>query len=332
MSILVTGGAGYIGSHTVRKLTDIGYNVIVYDSLEKSHKESVKDIPLIVGNILDEQLLDSTMKKYNIQSVIHFAAYSLVGESMAEPEKYYVNNVCGTVNLLKVMLNNNIKRIVFSSTAAVYGEPQEIPITENSPKNPTNVYGKTKLMIEEILKDYDLAYGLKYISLRYFNACGADESGEIGEDHTPETHLMPLVLQSALGKLPEIRIFGTDYPTPDGTCIRDYIHVNDLAEAHILALEKLLADGQSAVYNLGNGNGFSVREVIRAAEEVVGKPIKVVEGERRPGDPAVLVASAEKIKRELGWQPKYQGLKEIIETAWKWHQLHPNGYNTNENF
>ncbi|MFZ5754731.1 MAG: UDP-glucose 4-epimerase GalE, partial [Bacillota bacterium] len=189
-----------------------------------------------------------------------------------------------------------------------------------------------KLMIEEILKDYDLAYGLKYISLRYFNACGADESGEIGEDHTPETHLMPLVLQTALGKLPEIKIFGTDYPTPDGTCIRDYIHVNDLAEAHILALEKLLADGQSAVYNLGNGNGFSVREVIRAAEEVVGKPIKVVEGERRPGDPAVLVASSERIKRELGWQPKYQGLKEIIETAWKWHQLHPNGYNTNEKF
>lgn len=326
MRIIVCGGAGYIGSHTVRELYRSGYEVLVLDNLIKGHREAIGDISLVEVDINDKPSLKQVFQKHKFAAVMHFAAYSLVGESVAEPALYYRNNVLGTLNLLEVMLAHGVKRIIFSSTAAVYGEPKEVPITEEHPTRPTNPYGATKLAVEEMLRWFDQAYGLKYISLRYFNACGADESGEIGEDHTPETHLIPLVLQTALGKLPEIRIFGTDYPTPDGTCIRDYIHVNDLAEAHILALEKLLADGQSAVYNLGNGNGFSVREVIRAAEEVVGKPIKVVEGERRPGDPAVLVASSERIKRELGWQPKYQGLKEIIETAWKWHQLHPNGY------
>lgn len=305
MPILVTGGAGYIGSHTVKELTKNNTQVIVYDSLVKGYREAVSGVPLVVGNIFDEKLLDKTIKEYNIQSVIHFAAYSLVGESMSDPQMYYHNNVCGTLSLLKVMLQNNVKKLAFSSTAAVYGEPVEIPITEESPKVPTNVYGKTKLMIENILDDYDKAYGLKYISLRYFNASGAEESGEIGEDHAPETHLIPLVLQTALGKREAISVYGDDYPTPDGTCIRDYIHVTDLAQAHILALNALEKGRNSQVYNLGNGNGFSVKEVIETAEKVTGIRINKEISARRPGDPAILVASSDRIRKELGWQPRY---------------------------
>jgi len=256
---------------------------------------------------------------------MHFAAYSLVSESVAEPALYYRNNVIGTLNLLETMLAYGVKKIIFSSTAAVYGEPVAVPITEEHPTNPTNPYGATKLAVEGMLKWFSRAYGLNYVSLRYFNAAGADAAGDIGEDHEPETHLIPLVLQTALGRRPEIRIFGTDYPTPDGSCIRDYIHVGDLARAHVLALTRLVNEGASTVYNLGNGNGFSVREVIRVAQEVVGKTIKAVEAERRSGDPAVLVASSDKIRKELGWQPKYTDLKTIISTAWEWHKNNPNG-------
>lgn len=251
---------------------------------------------------------------------MHFAANSLVGESVVRPDIYYRNNVSGTLNLLEAMQKAGITYFIFSSTAAVYGEPKEIPITENHPSVPASPYGSTKLAVEDMLKWFSRAYRFKYVSLRYFNAAGADPTGDIGEDHNPETHLIPLVLKTALGQLPEISILGTDYPTPDGTCIRDYIHVNDLADAHILALRRLLDGGGSAVYNLGNGCGFSVREVIQAAERVVGKPINVKEADRRPGDPAVLVASSEKIKKELGWQPKFTTLEQIIETSWKWHR------------
>lgn len=315
--ILVTGGAGYIGSHTVRRLRKKGYDVVVYDNLSKGHRWAVKDAELVVGDILDYARVCEVIKKYGIDSVIHFAAYSLVGESMQNPQMYYVNNVSGTISLLRAMINCGVKKIVFSSTAAVYGEPEEVPIKENSRLNPTNVYGRTKLMIESILRDYDMAYGLKYVALRYFNAAGADDKGDIGEDHTPETHLIPLVLKAAKGEREDIKIFGTDYDTPDGTCVRDYIHVNDLADAHVLALESL-KEGRSNVYNLGNGNGFSVKQVIEVAEKVTGKSINKVESDRRPGDPAVLIASSEKIRKELGWRPVYTNLEKIIQTAWNW--------------
>lgn len=315
--ILVTGGAGYIGSHTVRRLRGRGYDVVVYDNLSKGHRWAVKDVELVVGDISDYARVCEVIKRYGIDSVIHFAAYSLVGESMQNPQKYYVNNVIGTISLLRAMVDCGVKKIVFSSTAAVYGEPKEVPIKEDSLLNPTNVYGRTKFMIESILRDYDMAYGLKYVALRYFNAAGADEKGDIGEDHDPETHLIPLVLKAIKGEREDIKIFGTDYDTPDGTCIRDYIHVNDLADAHILALESL-KEGRSDVYNLGNGNGFSVKEVIEVAERVTGKTVKKVESDRRSGDPAVLIASSEKIKRELGWRPVYTDLEKIIQTAWNW--------------
>lgn len=315
--ILVTGGAGYIGSHTVRRLKRKGYDVVVYDNLSKGHRWAVKDTELVVGDILDYAKVCEVIKKYGIDSVIHFAAFSLVGESMQDPQMYYVNNVSGTISLLRAMINCGVKKIVFSSTAAVYGEPKEVPIREDSPLNPTNVYGRTKLMIESMLKDCEMAYGLKHVILRYFNAAGADDKGDIGEDHSPETHLIPLVLKAAKGEREDIKIFGTDYNTPDGTCIRDYIHVNDLADAHILALESL-KEGRSDIYNLGNGNGFSVKEVIEMAEKVTGKSIKKTEDDRRAGDPAVLIASSEKIKRELGWRPVYTDLEAIIQTAWNW--------------
>lgn len=329
MAILVTGGAGYIGSHTVRELIKQGNEVIVYDNLEKGHRQAIGNVPLVIGDILDTELLDTTMKRHKITSVIHFAAYSLVGESMQDPQKYFINNVTGTLNLLKVMQRNNVKKIVFSSTAAVYGEPDVSIITEDIIKNPTNIYGKTKLMIEEILSDYDKAYGLRYISLRYFNACGANISGEIGEDHTPETHLIPLVLKTALGIREKISIFGNDYPTKDGTCVRDYIHVTDLAQAHILALDALENGANSAVYNLGNGNGFTVKEVIEVAEKVTELNINKEIAARREGDPAILVASSDRIKEELGWKPQYSSLEKIIETAWQWHKNNPNGFEEN---
>lgn len=326
MNVLVTGGAGYIGSHTVRRLNKMGKNVVVYDNLVKGHKGAVKAGEFVKGDIFDSELLKATIKKYNIESVVHFAAYSLVGESMEKPSMYYHNNVKGTLNLLDVMMECNIKKLVFSSTAAVYGEPESVPITENISKNPTNVYGKTKLIMENAMEDYSNAYGLKYIALRYFNACGADIAGDIGEDHNPESHLVPLVLEAALGKRESIKIFGDDYKTIDGTCIRDYIHVNDLASAHILALESLYDGAASDVFNLGNGNGFSVKEIINAAELATGLNIKREITTRRAGDPAILIASSDKIKSKLGWKPEFLDIKKIIETAWQWHKNNPNGY------
>ena len=326
MKVLVTGGAGYIGSHTVRLLAAQGHDVIVYDNLSKGHREAVIGQRLVQGDIFDGELLEETLRRNEITAVVHFAAYSLVGESQEKPEAYYKNNVCGTLNLLETMLRCGVKKMVFSSTAAVYGEPQAALISEEMTKNPTNVYGRTKLIMENAMEDYSRAYGLKYKALRYFNACGADPAGDIGEDHNPESHLIPLVLQTCLGQREAIKIFGSDYPTPDGTCIRDYIHVNDLAKAHLLALEDLEGGGESAAYNLGNGNGFSVRQIIEAAEAVTGIKIRKDEAPRRSGDPAVLVAGSEKIRRELGWQAEFTEIKEIIATAWRWHQKNPRGF------
>lgn len=326
MNILVTGGAGYIGSHTVKMLNDLGKNVIAYDNLSKGHRSAVKCNVFVKGDIFDSELLEDTIKRYGIDSVVHFAAYSLVGESMEKPIIYYHNNVEGTLNLLNVMLKCNVKKLVFSSSAAVYGEPDTVPITEEISKKPTNVYGRTKLIMENVMEDYSNSYGLKYIALRYFNACGADDSGSIGEDHNPESHLIPIVLQACLGIRDGIKIFGDDYPTKDGTCIRDYIHVNDLARAHILALKALQEGQSSGAYNLGVGSGFSVKEIIDEAENITGIKIKKEIVQRRAGDPAVLIASSEKIRRSLGWEPEYIDIRNIIGTAWKWHRSHPNGY------
>ena len=324
--ILVTGGAGYIGSHTVRELRDRGMDCVVYDNLVTGHIEAVGDAPFVKGDIFDKELLLKTFAEYNVDSVVHFAAYSQVGESMAHPAKYYRNNVAGTLSLLDAMLEGGVKYLVFSSSAATYGESGEGLITEDSPQRPTSVYGQTKLMMEQFMADFDRAYGMRYVALRYFNAAGAHKSGEIGEAHDPESHLIPVILQAALGVRDHIGIYGDDYPTRDGTCIRDYIHITDLADAHIRALEYLKNGGKSTHYNLGNGNGFSVKEVIETARRVTGRAIPArVEG-RRPGDPATLVASSEKIKRELGWDPQYDSLEEIVASAWKWHSAHPHGY------
>ena len=324
--ILVTGGAGYIGSHTVRELRDRGMDCVVYDNLVTGHIEAVGDAPFVKGDIFDKELLLKTFAEYKVDSVVHFAAYSQVGESMAHPAKYYRNNVAGTLSLLDAMLEGGVKYLVFSSSAATYGESGEGLITEDSPQRPTSVYGQTKLMMEQFMADFDRAYGMRYVALRYFNAAGAHKSGEIGEAHDPESHLIPVILQAALGVRDHIGIYGDDYPTRDGTCIRDYIHITDLADAHIRALEYLKNGGKSTYYNLGNGNGFSVKEVIETARRVTGRAIPArVEG-RRPGDPATLVASSEKIKRELGWDPQYDSLEEIVASAWKWHSAHPHGY------
>lgn len=319
MNILVCGGAGYIGSHVVRQLQHRGYEVLVLDNLIKGHLNAIGKAPFIKADIIDKRALQQVFYQNRVDVVMHFAAFSIVGESVKRPDLYYRNNVAGTLNLMQTMLENGVNKLIFSSTAAVYGEPREIPIGEDHDTKPTNPYGATKLAVEEMLKWFSQAYGLNYISLRYFNAAGADDSGDIGEDHNPETHLIPLVLKTALGALPEVKIFGTDYPTPDGTCIRDYIHVKDLANAHILALQSLVSGGKSMVYNLGNGSGFSVRDVIETAQKVTGKPIRVVETARRAGDPAVLVATADKIKQELGWQPQFKGIQQIISSAWHWH-------------
>ncbi|MBP2654149.1 MAG: galE [Firmicutes bacterium] len=331
MSVLVTGGAGYIGSHTVRELIAAKLNVIVYDNLSTGHQEAVPEGVLFVrGDIHDGQLLARTMKEYEVDSVVHFAAASLVGESMTQPSKYYNNNVAGTLALLDAMLAAEVGQIVFSSTAAVYGEPEGWPITEAAAVSPTNVYGRTKLMIEQMLADYSRAYKLAYVSLRYFNAAGAAEGGKIGEDHSPETHLIPLILKTALGKRSSIDVYGTDYATPDGTCIRDYIHVVDLADAHVKAVGHLAAGGASRVYNLGSENGYSVKAVIERAKLVTGVDFSVREAERRAGDPAVLVASSARIADELGWKPRSSELEAIIGSAWEWHRSHPEGYvNTN---
>lgn len=326
MNILVTGGAGYIGSHTVRDLVHRGHQVVVLDNLSKGHEAAVKGALLIRGDTADRELLKSLFREHEIEAVMHFAASSLVGESVRLPSGYYHNNLVKGLSLLDAMVELGVHQLVFSSTAAVYGEPQEIPIPEDHPAAPTNPYGATKLALEGSMRWYGEAYGLRSASLRYFNAAGADPAGDIGEDHDPETHLIPLVLKVAVGHLPRLEVFGTDYPTPDGTCIRDYIHVNDLADAHVLAMEALASGAPSSVYNLGNGNGYSVLEVIRAAEEVVGKPIPVNYGARRPGDPAMLVAGSKKIKAGLGWQPCFTDLRAIIETAWRWHRSHPWGF------
>ena len=322
-SILVTGGAGYIGSHAVLALKRVGYDVVILDNLVYGHRdlvEKVLQVELVVGDTGDRTLLDNLFNTHNIAAVMHFAAFAYVGESVTDPAKYYRNNVLGTLTLLEAMLAASIKKFVFSSTCATYGVPEVVPITEDHPQNPINPYGATKLMVERILSDFDVAYGLKSVRFRYFNAAGADPNGLLGEDHNPETHLLPLVLLTALGQRQSISIFGTDYPTPDGTCIRDYIHVSDLADAHILGLEYLLKGSDSEVFNLGNGNGFSVREVIETTQLVTGKAIKVLECDRRPGDPAILIGSSDKARNILGWQPQYSSLKEIIAHAWQWHQ------------
>lgn len=321
-TILVTGGAGYIGSHTVLALKQAGYKVLVLDNLVYGHRDVADSlqVELIQGDISDRPLLDQIFSQHSIQAVIHFAAYAYVGESVTDPAKYYRNNVVGTLTLLEAMVAAGVKSMVFSSTCATYGHPQQIPIPEEHPQNPINPYGATKLMVERILSDFDLAYGLRSVRFRYFNAAGADPQGQLGEDHSPETHLIPLVLLTALGQRDQISIFGTDYDTPDGTCIRDYIHVTDLAQAHVQGLEYLLNGGETAVFNLGNGSGFSVREVIQAARNITGHSIPVVESDRRPGDPAVLVGSAKKAQEVLGWKPEYFQLEAILEHAWQWHQ------------
>lgn len=320
MTILVIGGAGYIGSHMVKGLLDQGIGVVVLDDLSTGYRDLLTGGEFIQGSLGDADLLDRLFTDHSIDAVMHFAAFSLVGESVVNPLKYYRNNLARTVELLEAMIRHRVMRFIFSSTAAVYGEPTVIPITEEQPCKPTNPYGATKLAVERMLRDCDAAHGLKYVSLRYFNAAGAHESGIIGEKHQPESHLIPLILKVATGERENISIFGTDYPTPDGTCLRDYIHVNDLARAHLLALEALMDGSGSMVYNLGNSRGFSVREVIELSRNITGHPIPVVETERRAGDPAVLVASSDKIRRELGWQPKYEELQTIIETAWNWHR------------
>lgn len=328
MKILVLGGAGYIGSHTVYSLIEQGNEVIVFDNLETGHIEAVHPkAKFYKGDLRNRVHIDSVLDvEKNIDAVIHFAANSLVGESMINPLKYYDNNLCGTKVLLESLIAHNIKNIVFSSTAATYGEPKHTPILEDDPTNPTNCYGETKKAMERMFYWTQQAHGLKYVSLRYFNACGAHISGKIGEAHNPETHLIPIILQAANGTRDHISIFGTDYNTTDGTCIRDYIHVTDLAQAHILAVKYLLNGGESNIFNLGNGVGFSVREVIETAKKVTGKEIKVIEEERRAGDPAILIASSDKAKNILGWKPEYDDLSTIIETAWKWHSTHLNGY------
>jgi len=327
MAILVTGGAGYIGSHTVAELLDHNEEVVVVDSLYKGHKDAVLGGKFYIGDLRDDEFLTKVFKENDIEAIIHFAADSLVGESVVEPLKYYNNNVVSTLRLLTKMNEFGVKKIVFSSTAATYGEPKNIPILEGDPTVPTNPYGETKLAVEKALKWADNAYGIKHVILRYFNAAGAHISGKIGEDHNPESHLIPIILQVALKQREHIAIFGDDYNTPDGTCIRDYIHVTDLSDAHVCALKKLREGADSGIYNLGNGAGFSVKEVIEIARQVTGDPIKAVVAPRRPGDPAVLIASSERAQKELNWKPKYNSLETIIETAWNWHKNHPNGYN-----
>lgn len=325
-NILVIGGAGYIGSYMCKYLAKNGYNPIVLDNLVYGHQQAVRWGAFIEGSMEDSKLLRDIFSKYQIAAVIHFAAFCYVGESVAEPAKYYWNNVSNTVNLLKVMIKSHVTNLIFSSSCAIYGEPIEIPIKEQHPKNPINPYGRTKLMVEQILKDFNSAYGIEYVSLRYFNAAGADPDGKLGEDHNPETHLIPLVLQTALGQRETINIFGGDYPTRDGTCIRDYIHIDDLAQAHLLAIERLLNGFPGGEYNLGNGDGYSVKEVIQVAHNITGKTIPSKIAERRPGDPAVLISSSKKATKELEWRPRFSDLNTIIETAWTWHKNHPEGY------
>jgi UDP-glucose-4-epimerase GalE len=325
MRILITGGAGYIGSHTVRRFLQAGHEVWIYDNLEAGHRSAVPADRLIVGDLADMDRVDQLLVTARIEAVVHFAAFALVGESVHHPAKYYRNNLAYTLSLMELMRRHRIERFVFSSTCATYGIPKTVPITEQEPQSPINPYGNSKLAVERALRDYATAYGWGVTILRYFNAAGAAADGSLGEDHDPETHLIPLVIGAALGQRPPIQIFGTDYPTPDGTCIRDYIHVEDLAEAHLLAVEKV-GPGRVLCCNLGTGQGYSVREVIAGVEEVSGLKVPVKEGPRREGDPPALVALAEHARKELQWQPHYMDLRSIIETAWRWHRSHPRGY------
>lgn len=328
MKFLVLGGAGYIGSHTAIELLNDGHEVVIADNLVTGYLKAVpEEATFYKGDIRDEQFLDNLFQKEKIDAVIHFAAFSLVGESVVNPLKYYENNLYGTKVLLDAMIANGVDKIVFSSTAATYGEPENIPILESDRTCPTNPYGETKLAMEKMISWAAKAHGLHYVSLRYFNACGAHESGLIGEAHNPESHLIPLVLQVPNGKREFVSIYGSNYDTPDGTCIRDYIHVTDLAKAHILAVKHLINGGESNIFNLGNGVGYSVKEVIETARKVTGHPIPAKEEPRRAGDPARLVASGEKAREILGWKPEIKDLADIISSAWKWHKSHPNGYN-----
>ncbi|MCM3598207.1 UDP-glucose 4-epimerase GalE [Metabacillus idriensis] len=327
MSVLVLGGAGYIGSHAVYQLADQGLDVVVVDNLQTGHKEAIHPkAGFYEGDLRDQSFLNSVFEKEDITQVLHFAANSLVGESVLQPLKYFHNNVYGLQVLLEVMQKHDVKEIVFSSTAAVYGEPKYIPITEKERTNPTNPYGESKLMMEKMMRWCEEAYGIRYVSLRYFNVAGARPTAEIGEDHTPETHLVPIILQAALGQREHISVFGDDYATPDGTCIRDYVHVEDLIDAHLLALNYLSRQGESIILNLGSSQGFSVNEMIKEAREVTGHPIPAKVAPRRAGDPSTLVASSEKARAILGWEPSRTNIKTILQDAWNWHQTKPHGY------
>ncbi|MBR0261118.1 MAG: UDP-glucose 4-epimerase GalE [Selenomonadaceae bacterium] len=327
MAILVCGGAGYIGSHAVYQLVKADEEVVIVDNLQTGHCSAINPAAKFYqGDIRDAKVLDKIFTENKIEAVIHFAANSLVGESVEKPLMYFNNNVYGMQILLESMVRNGVDKIVFSSTAATYGEPEKIPIEENDRTQPTNPYGESKLIMEKMMKWVSRANGIRFVSLRYFNAAGAVEDGSIGEDHHPETHLIPLILQVPLGKRDHITIFGDDYPTPDGTCLRDYIHVIDLADAHILALKYLRDGGESNIFNLGNGQGFSVKEMIVTAEKVTGQKIKTEIGPRRAGDPAQLIASSDKAKEVLKWNPQFADVEKVIETAWTWHKKHPNGY------
>jgi len=320
LTVLVVGGCGYIGTHMVKALLNAGHDVVTLDNLSKGNRELLPGGEFIQGDIGDTAALDRVFTALRFDAVMHFAAFIEVGESVQEPLKYYRNNVSATVNLLEAMVRHKVDKFIFSSSAAVYGEPEYTPIDEDHPCRPTSPYGQTKLMVENILADCEAAHGLRSMALRYFNAAGADASGTIGERHDPESHIIPLVLKVVAGERDSIIIFGTDHPTPDGTCLRDYVHVNDLAAAHLLALETLNNGAPSAAYNLGNSNGISVREVIDTARRITGHPIPAVEGDRRPGDPAVLVAASDKARKELGWQPQFESLEDIIASAWVWHK------------
>lgn len=324
--ILVVGGAGYIGSHMCKYLHGRGMQPVVLDNLSIGHREAVQWGPLYAGNMDDQKLLREIFSNHSISAVMHFAAFCYVGESVHAPLKYYRNNIASTLGLLNAMLEYGVGRFIFSSTCATYGEPESLPIVEENVQKPINPYGRSKFMMEQILDDLDAASGLRSVCLRYFNAAGADPEGDLGEDHDPETHLIPLVLKTALGQRQELTVFGNDYPTKDGTCVRDYIHIQDLAQAHFLSLQHLLEGGESRKYNLGNGSGFSILEVIETAEAVTGKKLAYEYAERRNGDPATLIGSAEKITRELGWKPEFDTLAAIVETAWNWHVNNPRGY------
>ena len=318
-NVLVTGGAGYIGSHACKALALAGYEPTTFDNLVYGHRPAVRWGPLIVGDILDAQALEGAFRTVKPIAVMHFAAYAYVGESVDNPGKYYRNNVVGTLNLIEAMRDHSVSKLIFSSTCATYGVPDSVPIAESHPQHPVNPYGASKLMIERMLSDFDSAHGLRSISLRYFNAAGADPDGETGESHDPETHLIPLILDAAAGLRDHITVFGDDYDTPDGTCVRDYIHVSDLADAHVLALRALADGAKTTAYNLGNGRGFSVGEVISAARSVTGREINVLQGSRRAGDPPMLVGDASRIRRELGWEPRFSGIDDMVSSAWRWH-------------